>query len=823
MAGDYGLDSNGKVIIQEPANTGTGPQTRLTGGGASFSGFAQASQAPGSNFGAMSEQSTKALEALNKLTSGALQPMIDAEQRKLYLNGMAQVAQGKALVEIQKDQPWYTRIFGPSASVQGAQAMTLMGAMNQAETQFYQELPQLASQPPDIARAFLVQQAADLSNTGDPTMDAMLQAKLAEQFGPMMNAHMKQHYKYIQDQNNLAFGNNLMTAGDAYQQKLGQSGFFTPDQLELEKLRAVEAFTPLPGMEPDAWQKSAAQALTANMMKGNFGIVEAFQETEDYQRLPLNVRTQLETQVQPYAAQWVQRNLPAFRQGAYDLAGLELALSQGTGPQTLTALDAWIDMANEQWKVESGSSEDKFNNNQSAALVGAWGKGQMFRQRQEAAARAHGDKMQAEYQDAAAQQSAAMFAANNGGALPPNHSKIAPENVQSIYRKVREDLEQGGDQAGLNNWLGKLAVVSNNGSKWLDQDLSMRMTTSANNFLQQGMPVSDEMMQDLQYMRVMAQSSNGLTGLANYIGATNAEKMTALIKSGVGLTDRDALDTMRTSIMRGWDASPTSKDTREVLNFLENQDTFMQRNLPILSTGELASYNLNAANKKRMADLLAPDVARMVKGNGLSMEEAMPLAFSRMFGNSSKIDYVDGSFAEPNPASEFKSMFAVVSERANVQSQASEDYQLALTNVIDKAMGETIGKVPIDPAKDLTGADRLGNRIAGTFNDATALLSPWSPIDLADPTGSMQGDPDKFDPSEYYTATVIPIGSGVLQVHRLPRNPSPGMKAVTVVITADQVIAEFDKVYADRVTREQEVRREYLRVKPTLPNQYNMQ
>src|SRR5690606_14626624 len=120
---------------------------------------------------------------------------------------------GKTLIEVQKEQPWYTRIFGPSATVQGAQAMTLMGAMNQAETQFYHDLPTLASQPPDAARQYLVNQAASIGQTGDPTMDAMVQAKLTEQFGPMMNAHMKQHLKFVQEQNSLAFGNNLMTAG----------------------------------------------------------------------------------------------------------------------------------------------------------------------------------------------------------------------------------------------------------------------------------------------------------------------------------------------------------------------------------------------------------------------------------------------------------------------------------------------------------------------------------------------------------------------------------------------------------------------------------
>src|SRR3546814_8510947 len=70
---------------------------------------------------------------------------------------------------------------------------------------------------------------------------------------------------------------------------------------------------------------------------------------------------------------------------------------------------------------------------------------------------------------------------------------------------------------------------------------------------------------------------------------------------------------------------------------------------------------------------------------------------------------------------------------------------------IDNAMGAAIGKVPLNPATDLTTVDKLGNLVARTVNDLT--LSTVTGIATQDETGRMV-IPGKFDRSEEHTSAL---------------------------------------------------------------------
>src|SRR5690606_19875304 len=155
-------------------------------------------------------------------------------------------------------------------------------------------------------------------------------------------------------------------------------------------------------------------------------------------------------------------------------------------------------------------------------------------------------------------------------------------------------------------------------------------------------------------------------------------------------------------------------------------------------------------------------------------------------------DYVDGTFTEPSPASSFKSMFSVVSELRDVQSQASEDYQKALTLTIDKAMAEAVASAPADPDPTLSRVDRIANYSASAFNKYS--LPGMLGLPMFNETGPLR-DKAEFNPSDYITFSATPLGNGILQIHRMPRSTSPTMRPVTVTITAEKVVQELDEIY----------------------------
>ncbi|CAB3852986.1 hypothetical protein LMG3482_03030 [Achromobacter deleyi] len=804
---DYGLDSGGNVVIQQVGDAGQGPATRLGGGGSGgFTSFAQAPQAPGADFSGAAETSMRTLEAINKMAQGALAPLIAAEEQRQYYEGMSQVAQGKSLLEIQKERPWYTKIFGPSATVRGAQAMTLMGTLDTAKADFLGQMPELRKQTPDAVRKYLSDQVRQIGSTGDSSMDAMVQAKLAEQWGPMLDLHMKQHVAYVQEQNVTAFGNGLVTAGDSFQQTLGVGGgFYTPDQIKAEQARATSAFAPIPGMTDEAWATTAAQGLQANLMRGNFGIYEAFKGTAEWNKLPLNARTQLE-RMQPYAVQWAQKNAPMFREDASNTAALEVALSQGSGPQSLDALHKYVQQENDKFMRQSGSGSPKFTNSDIEHMDKLWYKGREFLERQRASAYAAYQKGEQGKTDAVAQKEQVLRAVNDGGsAAPVAMNNLSPDMIQQTLLETRQGMENSPNKADLTTWLRKLAPAAQFGKKMVDSALSESLTVDANNFFVQGIPVTDQMRRSLSYMQIMAGAPNGMAGLAAYVGPENAAKMAFMSKLAPDLSDKSAVDAARQAVQSGWDAPVTATDKKAVAAYLSDQDPgFIKRNIPLFGPGALSGYELNEDSKARMVQDLAPNVARFVRGMGMSHEQAIALAFTQMYGTSSDVDFVDGAYVPGSPASQGGGLFATVSARVGGMSQLSEDYQTALRNVLNRNMGEQIGKVPLDPSKDLTAVDKAANFAARAVNQIMAysppvpLLGPLKPLDE---TGKLSPDINTFDPSDYKTVSGMATGAGILFMSRVPKSSDKGLKPVTVMITADQVLAELDAVRRKHAAR----------------------
>ncbi|QKI69216.1 hypothetical protein [Achromobacter xylosoxidans] len=809
MENGYGLDSGGNVVIQQVGDSGQGPATRLGGGGGSgFTSFAQAPQAPNADMRGAGESTMRTLEAINKLAQGALGPLLAAEEQRQYYEGMSQVAQGKSLLEIKKDRPWYTEIFGPSATVRGAQAMTLMGTLDTAKADFLSQMPELRKQTPDAVRKYLSDQVRQIGSTGDATMDAMVQAKLAEQWGPMLDLHMKQHVAYVQEQNVTAFGNGLVTAGDSFQQTLGVgSGFYTPEQLKAEQDRATSAFAPIPGMTDEAWATTTTQGLQANLMRGNFGIYEAFKSTPEWQKLPLHARTQLE-KMQPYAVQWAQRNAPMFREDASNTAALEVALSQGSGPQSLDALHTYVQQQNEKFMHETGSRSPKFGNDDIAHLDKLWYRGQEFLERQRAAAYAADQKGAAEKADAVAQKEQVLRAVNDGGsAAPVAMNNLSPDIIQQTLLETRVGLEKAGDPAGLNAWLRKLAPAAQFGKKMIDASLSEALTVDANNFFVQGTPVSDQMRRSLSYMQVIASAPNGMAGLAAYVGPENAAKMAFMLKLAPDLADKSAVDAARQAVQAGWDAPVTAADKKAVASYLSDQDPgFIKRNIPLFGPGALSGYELNDDSKARMVADLAPNVARFVRGMGMSHEQAVALAFTQMYGSSSDVDFVDGTYVPGSPVSLGEGLFATVSGRVGGMSQLSEDYQKALRNVLNTNMGKQIGKVVLEPSKVPTIMDRTASLAAKVAEGVAAYVPPVGLVGYTRPGPLLPNSPEAFapdlntfDPNDYKTVSGMATGAGIVFMTRVPKRNDAGLRPVTVMITADQVLAELDAIRRNRI------------------------
>ncbi|AQT27774.1 internal virion protein [Ralstonia phage RS-PI-1] len=671
----FALDSSGGVVMQQPSRQASGPQITLQGGGGGHVQAGQASIAPGGEFQGAAAEGVKTLDALNKLTQNALAPYIAAEQKRLYFEGMSQVVQGRSLQEIESEQPWFTKIFGPTATVQGAQAMTAMTAISQAQNEFMENMPSLRSRDPGDVRKYLVDQAVRIGNTGDPLVDALVQSKLAEQWGPMLDTHMKQHFAWQQEDMGNKFVNMQVANGKLLQSTIHQqSGYTDPEVMQQEVNKFSDGLVKPYGMTEEAYGKYMASAARANLSNGNFEAYTALKNNgEAWNAIPMDARVQLENEEEL----WTQKALkkaPALADITQDQTKLSVALSQGSFPGDEDALNGVIDQMNDDWKRRSGASTDMIDNAGRQALLKQFYAGR-------AKINAVFSKAAEGLADDQAQRTAALGAINGGmsSLLPPG---VSTENAQLAVEEFWKSAvgESKDNPDALDNGIKKLALVSDD-KKLRPQTLENTLRQDADALFVTGGQISQRAQQSLGVMqKLLASGANGPTALANYIGVENAKRVEAFIGSGVEIQDPKALETTRSWIKNGSGAVATTRDKQAATDLIAKEDHgFFKRLLSMFyGPGELTSFKLNESTKQALAGDLGPYVAMTKKAYpSMSDESAAQYAYTQIYGNMNNTDFIDGTVVKHNPyVAGAQSLFqGVQATSKNALAQSNEDYQ----------------------------------------------------------------------------------------------------------------------------------------------------
>jgi hypothetical protein len=757
--GSFALDNSGGVVMQQPSQSASGPQISLQGGGGASVQPGQASLAPGGDIVGATNASfalgVKTLDALNTLTKGALAPYVAAEQKRMYFEGMSQVVQGRSLQEIESNQPWYTKIFGPSATVQGAQAMTAMTALTQAQSEFMENMPNLRMHSPDEVRKYLVDQAVRIGNTGDSLVDGLVQSKLAEHWGAMLDTHVKQHFAWQQEDMGNKFVNMQVANGKLLQTTLHeQAGYTDPKVMQQQALNFTDGLAKPYGMTSEAYGKYMASAARANLSNGNFEAYTALKNNGDaWNAIPMDARVQLENEEEL----WTQKALkkaPALQDITQDQTKLSMALAQGVFPGDEKALMGVIDNMNTDWKRREGASTDVIDNAGRAALLKQFYAGRakihsMFQKAQEGLA------------DDQAQRTSALAAINGGmsSLLPPG---VSTENALLAVEEFWKSAQ--GDEQSLVNGINKLALVADE-KKLRPASLENQLRQDSGALFVTGGQISSRAQQSLGVMqKMLASGAMGPTALANYIGAENAKRVEAFIGSGVDLNDPKALESTRSWLKNGSGAVATAQDKQAATDFIAKQDPgALKRWMPIFSgSGQLTTFALNDATKAALAADLGPYVAMTRKSfPGTSYESAAQYAYNQIYGNLNNTDFVDGTVVKHNPfVTGAQSLFqGVQAITKNALNQANGDYQWAVKEAL---------------RANLKQAVELG---VSSLNDAH----------MSDPLYK-KATIDNYRVDDFYAVGGEQMGNGNLMLFYLNKNDA---RPVHVIVTPEQVREKY--------------------------------
>ncbi|KVD54743.1 hypothetical protein WI87_23895 [Burkholderia ubonensis] len=702
---NFSLSGDGGVVTQQSTFGGGGSNS--FSGGPSGAGQSSGSIAAGGNAlqfaDAAGRRGMQNIDTLNKLAGGMLQPYIDRQKKLQYAEGMAQAAQGRSLIEIENDQPWYTKLFGPDATTQGAQAFNMAAAMQDAQSQFMQAMPQLREKSPDQVRQYIVSKMGEVQPSGDPYFDAMVQQGLAEQLPKMLSAHMGQYMQFTQEQAYNGFTNLGASGGQALQDTLKANNNLTPDIVAQAHADYTNLLVKPDNMTTEAYQRGLRDTVLSNAQNGNWQAVRAIKDMPAWQELPTQMKDNLEVQVPRLEQEWALKN-PAARNLFTSRADLQWSLMSGatgfdSSPEGHAKLDAVMDTMEDSNRQLNGDATAVYNNAQRAQMHKLLDQGNSKKLAQM-------QKLQLQQLNYDQAVGLAADAMNNNSFAKyenlPFPSGSREQAADTLFSKATSPQYAQQADAQKNMW-DKLSAAAHY-SSYQSPALKQVMTQQLPVLVSGNGPATDDMQKALLYASNLLQGPGGAEAVQSYVGS-DAPKVIQLLNSGANIMDPEQLKQQRELIARAQGVTASPQDVKLAQDTVNKADPgWFKKVMPWGGNEALTPYNLTDGNKQQLAVHVAPIIAQYKAAYHMTDDQASQMALGQVMKNS---DFVPGAFILHNAALGQTSFAGSVNAKyPGMGEQTTSVYQSAVQYAIDQEI-EKAGGVPKD--WKVTSGENLGN------------------------------------------------------------------------------------------------------------------
>lgn len=677
MASSFAITNGADVVLQQ------GIDYAMSGTEVSGSGSTSAPQIGGvsvtNNFGGIAKNAMMAVDAINKLTDGALRGYLEETEKVQYHEGMTKVVQGQTLEQIKEDDPWYMNIMGPSATVRGAQAMVASTSIQQAETEMLQSMPQDRELSPDQYRAKLRKKYLELGNTGDPMVDMVVQSKFAEANGSLAKSHMQNHMMFQQEQAFSNFTNNNASIADTMRARRANSPGRELDPIEAENDRAsaIEAFKAPPGMSRDQHSKAGIATLQVALQKGNFDYYNAIKGSPEWAKLDVRARETLEQHYDNAVLNNAHTD-PALSPMANSMARFEFNISRGTtGIDDEGDFNAYLDSRNDEHARSTGATSPLIDNKRRATLIQHWYSGRDAAARRLAAATEKSAEHDRQYN---ATRSVVTEAFVSGRADNLRGLTLDPKGVVDASNAAFDTEYGSGDVTRMSNWAERAAATSHE-DKLRSPKAESILRVGGTGLLTGNGPLTEPQKQAFALAQVLYSTTNGPEALSNYMGSADAAKMIGLINSGVDMNDPKGMDDQRERIRKGGAAVASSVEHKAVKATVMKADSNWFKGM-FGADQTLRPYELTDDAKSSLADKVAPRAAQYAKAYGMSIEQATRVVMPEVLRNS---DLIGGALItrQSNAANAARTLSGEVNRLApGAGNQATSVYQKAANTAV---------------------------------------------------------------------------------------------------------------------------------------------
>lgn len=343
-------------VVMQQSNT----PTRLGQSGIQGGGFNQIQQIkPGDN-------SNPTFDFLMKMGNQVLGKVVEQREQELFLQGAQRVAQGEALADIVEEQPWITKIFGESASVQGARTIAQITQIDKFNADLLGNMDELAAIGPEEIGGIVNQKMRE-HLTGDPTADAVIMQKMAETSGTFYTQHTKAHVKYVQmDMQSRVTDMMIGAAGGLQLQAKGRlEGTVSDKDWDTYKGQVAGQLMPLAGQTAESYWGAVEQSVIDALAQGNHHFVNVVTESGLLQEAPSELRVKLLGEKRKYEA--ITREEAGYSDFGPEIGVLKAQAAVGEiSPQEVVRR---VDELNNQFKVRYGIDSNVFSRDELSAMV----------------------------------------------------------------------------------------------------------------------------------------------------------------------------------------------------------------------------------------------------------------------------------------------------------------------------------------------------------------------------------------------------------------------------------------------------------------------
>lgn len=337
--------------------TAATPQAGVQGGGVAPVQAVRSGSDWFSGTGGMTMPDSNLPQFLEEITA----PNRKAVEQQQMWDGFVAARSGQTMDEISSEQPWYSKLFGPTNYEIGAQNYNVLRSVSDMEQDLLHRMPELRKLPPE-AMAQEFNKLAQSQMTGNGYADAVLQKTFMDRAGPLMDLHTKERVAWQQSElvkAQYASNSSNSTSYNELAKKTALLGNTAPgDEAEAERL-VQSQISLLDGLSPSAYQtdESYKAAMTAFVRgaadRGEFYTLKFLNERGVLSALDPDDSLQLQAYVQQQEGQyrpiWLAQNPKVLE----EMALLEVYLSQGVGGEATRDM---MDSLNRRYAAATGSS-----------------------------------------------------------------------------------------------------------------------------------------------------------------------------------------------------------------------------------------------------------------------------------------------------------------------------------------------------------------------------------------------------------------------------------------------------------------------------------